>query len=93
MIIVNQQKNAVLNFQKIKKIYIMDSSNNIMKNYSIEAYFGGADDNDIEYLGTYRTKNRAEAVLEEIIKRYLDENCDCTYGMFHEQMVYRMPQE
>lgn len=93
MIIINQQKNTIINFQKIKKIYIMESSDYIMKSYNIRAYFGGADDDDIEHLGTYKTKERAEAVLESIITRYQDENCDCDYGMFHEQMVYRMPED
>ena len=82
MIIINQQKDTIMNFQKIKTIYIKDSSDNIMKSYNIMAYLGGADDDDIECLGIYKTKERAESVLESIITRYQDEN-----------MVYRMPED
>lgn len=43
-------------------------------------------------LGIYDTEERAKEVLQEIIKTYKNENCDTGEAMYHEQLVYEMPE-
>ena len=63
MIIVNQDKKAIHNFDNISSIQIEES--NIA--YELIVY---DQINDRDSLGTYETRERAREVLEEIINMY-----------------------
>lgn len=62
MIIVNQDKDEIINFNNISNIFIYNPLNNNDGEFEINA-----DDN---LLGTYKTEERAKEVLKEIIKIY-----------------------
>ena len=51
--------------------------------------------NEIYYengiLGEYDTEERAKEVLQEILKRYKDENYYTGKAVYHKQLVYEMP--
>lgn len=60
MIIVSQDREAIINFERITNIWINE---NIEGEYfKINA--------DGELLGTYKTKERAKEVLQEIARKY-----------------------
>lgn len=58
MIIVNQDKTEIINFDKVQNIYV--SSRYISLNFEL---------NNNEVVGTYETEERAKEVLEEISER------------------------
>ncbi len=60
MIIVSQDRKKIINFERIKSIWI---SNDTEEYFEINA--------DGELLGNYKTEERAEKILEYIIKTYL----------------------
>lgn len=60
MIIVSQDRKKIINFERIKSIWI---SNDTEEYFEINA--------DGELLGIYKTEERAEKILEYIIKTYL----------------------
>lgn len=60
MIIVSQDRKKIINFERIKSIWI---SNDTEEYFEINA--------DEELLGNYKTEERAEKILEYIIKTYL----------------------
>lgn len=58
MIIVNQDKTEIINFNKVENIYVSGRY--------ISIYFGL---NNNEVIGRYSTEERAKEVLQEIIER------------------------
>ena len=93
MIIVNQNKKNISNFDKVNYIEILPSSNTdgfkIIVNY----------DTDYEVLGFYKTEERAKEVLQEIIKFYeilKRYECSSNNGLTlftKDTFVYEMPLE
>lgn len=67
MIIVSQNKNVILNFQKTEAINIVKDLNGIT-GYSIKAEAIITKVN----LATYKTEERAKEVLQEIVAKYLE---------------------
>lgn len=63
MIIVSQDEETIVNFDKVKSIWIDD---NVLDktNTEFEICAGG------ETLGYYKTEERAKEVLEEIVREY-----------------------
>ena len=59
MIIVSQDREAIINFERIANIWI---SKDTTEYFEINA--------DGELLGTYKTKERAKEVLQEIARKY-----------------------
>lgn len=69
MIIVSQDKETIMNFERINFIRIEDMYQ-IVANYADDYY---------EHLGSYDTEKRAKEILEEIVNTYVRE-CK-TYNM------------
>ena len=66
MIIVNQEKTEIVNFDKISGIIINENGHiGITDNFDTDNYVD---------IGDYKTEERAKEVLQEIIKAYLDLN-------------------
>lgn len=87
MIIVYQDKTGIINFDKVQNIYV--SGRYVRLNFEL---------NNNEVIGTYKTKERAKEVLNEIVKKCAD--ClysDDGYGSFQTitipPKVYKMPEE
>lgn len=80
MIIVSQDKNEIINFNKITEIVANENeiviTDNIYKNYG-------------ETIGIYKTKERAKEVLQEIINTYKFNTCE---AVGQKQTVYEMPE-
>lgn len=91
MIIVSQEKDEIVNFDKIESIWLSTDGEG---RFTIEAT---ADTNST--LGRYETEERAKEVLQEIIKYYNLLKKDSVYAMgdsgfiFEEKFYYEMPKE
>lgn len=66
MIIVNQDKTEIINFDNTLNIALYEDDEN---GWEIYAGMKAPDDN-YRTLGYYKTKERAKEVLQEIIKKY-----------------------
>ena len=89
MIIVSQDKDSIINFDKTQNIWIDD--NVLDKTSTIFEICA-----DGETLGEYATEERAKEVLEEIIEKYehvKDCECDRIYFNTLENFTYKMPKE
>lgn len=89
MIIVSQDKKQIINFETINFIDIMPMDDG---RFELDANFAHC----ITELGYYTTEERANEVLEEIIKQYEHEKdckCDGGYLATLDNFTYRMPQE
>ena len=62
MIIVNQDKDELINLDRVQNVWINDSLDNDFNTYEIYA--------DGDLLGFYKTEERAKEILQEIIKAY-----------------------
>lgn len=72
MIIVNQKKDLLINFENIEEIYIQEELVDKTQDYKIpHMIYAGTGSGRIE-LGRYNTKEEAKEVFEEIIKKYLE---------------------
>lgn len=65
MIIISQNKNTIINFERINYIEITKKDDHF---YSIYLNFA---DSDWKNIGYYRTEERAKEILGEIVKTYL----------------------
>lgn len=63
MLIVNQDKNSIINLKRVNFINIESSENN----FDIEINYA---DDEWDVIATYDSYERAQEVLQEIIKRY-----------------------
>lgn len=91
MLIVSQDKEEIVNFDKVESIWICSDEEG---RFTIEAT---ADTNST--LGYYETKERAKDILEEIVKEYENVKAifDCTTrkikNYINKPKVYKMPKE
>ena len=94
MIIVSQEKDAILNFDNVIEIRTaIDIESNKETRIAIDTIEG-----ERYYIARYSTEERAKEVLNEIVKKYAD--ClysDDGYGSFQTitipPKVYKMPEE
>lgn len=90
MIIVNQEKTEIINFNNVMNIEVTNCDED---GFGIFAgVIIGVDDN-YRLLGYYKTEERAKEVLQEIINSYLDCNEENIYEKFAyvKNKVYEMP--
>lgn len=89
MIIIDQDKNKIINFDNVNEISITETGEVLVVNNTYIT-------NDcLDVLGKYDTEKRAKEVLEEIIKAYLDcneQNVLAEYA-YVKNKVYEMPTE
>ena len=98
MLIVSQDKEEIVNFNVSFSVYITekydyDKNETIGYNIFVKHF------EEVEFLGTYKTKERAREVLEEIIEFYEDtkqkmmlQNVHMLYAEKFD-FVYYMPQQ
>ena len=98
MIIINQDKTEIFNFEEIFRLYVDNWSNEEFETnpncFCIKAE-KSSDNMICAYLGEYETEERAKEVLQEIIKAYLDcneQNVLAEYA-YVKNKVYEMPTE
>ena len=93
MIIVNQDKTQMVNFDNVININITDCEED---GYLISAGFVVGRDDNYKDLGYYKTEEMAKKVLKEIIKSYRDyrtAECDGYTNVLQETAVFEMPKE
>lgn len=87
MIIVNQNRDEIINFEKMNDIYVSKSG-------EVRAC---ANMEDCVYvLGEYKTEERAKEVLKDIIEAYRDyrtAECDGYTNVLQETAVFEMPEK
>lgn len=87
MIIVDQDKNKIINFDNVNEILTIETGEILVVNNTYIT-------NDcLDVLGKYDTEERAKEVLQEIIKAYLDcneQNVLAEYA-YVKNKVYEMP--
>lgn len=89
MLILSQDKNVIINFNKALSIWIENPLNNDNSKFSIEV----SADID-ENLGYYDTEERAKEVLQEIIKVYKESGKKQIDDFIIEtNVVYEMPEK
>ena len=84
MIIVDQEKEVIINFNNIEMIGI----NPDCKNEIFCTFNDGAKE-----MGTYKTEERAKEVLQEIVNKYKQWNKDANNAVTIMPKVYEMPKE
>lgn len=90
MIIVSQDKNAIINFDNINEIRVTNTKDIIM----FDNTYRSSDDCS-DKLGTYETEERAKEVLREIIRKYESSTAKLgkNYISLEYEFVYKMPEE
>ena len=100
MLIVNQDRDKIVNFGNLTQVYITQDEEKIACFIRFETVDSLYDD-----LGEYKTKERAKEVLQEIIKRYssylkleggpaiLQGQMDIQPNIFNIPKVFEMPKE
>lgn len=92
MIIINQDKNNVINYDNVKSLWIED---NVLDETNTTFYINA----DEDFLGEYETEERAKEVLQEIIRALIEakkfESADSMFGfgIIPANTVYEMPKE
>ena len=87
MIIVSQDKDVIVNFERINYMGITKKDD-----YSYSIYLNFAD-SDWKNIGDYRTEERAKEVLQEIIRKYETFSLDRLGSIKIIPKVYEMPKE
>lgn len=93
MLIVSQDKKAILNFDNIEFIYVKPKPEQYA--FGICAKFV----QDEVYIGFYGTEERAKEVLQEIVKEYENVKAifDCETGkiknFINRPKIYKMPEK
>lgn len=90
MIIVSQNKDMVVNFDNITRVYISQYEEKTANFIRLETVDSIYDD-----LGQYETEERAKEVLQEIIHMYIESNTSnpsTGYG-YVKNKVYEMPKK
>lgn len=91
MIIENQDKTKIVNFDNLTQIYITQDEEETATFIRCETVDSLYDD-----LGEYKTEERAKEVLQEIIKAYRyyrTAECDGYTNVLEETAVFEMPKE
>lgn len=83
MIIVSQDKDKIINHDNVQLLWI---NKNIL-NKTIKTFYIYADH---DFLGEYKTEERAKEVLQEIIDMYKFNRCE---EIGQENAVYIMPED
>lgn len=92
MLILSQDKRTIVNLDKLKTIELDRETNFKSINIFRET-------NEVEtgvcglFIGHYATEERAKEVLQKIIKTYKNENHAIGEAVYHEQLVYEMPEK
>lgn len=98
MIIVDQDKNNVINYDNVKSLWIDD---NVLDKTNTTFYINADDD----FLGEYETEERAKEVLKEIVEKYssylelkgsvalMQGGMNIQPNIFNIPKVYEMPTE
>lgn len=81
MIIISQDKDAVINFDNIQLCRINQDG----------IVYALLNDNDSIRLGEYESEGRAQELLEDIVRRY--EDCNKYNSGFVANKIYFMPKE
>lgn len=84
MLIVSQDKNVVVNLDRITEIVVED--NDVIITDDIYMDYG-------ETIGRYETEERAKKVLQEIVSKYRHFNTDGNNSVTLIPKVYEMPQK
>lgn len=96
MVIVNQDKTGIYNFDNIKSIDVIENEINITDDIL---------SNKGIVIGTYETEERAKEVLQEIVKKYssylqlnggpalIQGQMDVQPNIFNIPKIYEMPKE
>lgn len=84
MLIVSQDKNVVVNLDRITEIVVED--NDVIITDDIYMDYG-------ETIGRYETEERAKKVLQEIVAKYRQFHLDSNRAATIIPKVYEMPQE
>ena len=98
MIIINQDKTEIFNFEEIFRLYVDNWSNEEFATepncFCIKAE-KSSDNMICAFLGEYKTEERAKEVLQEIIEAYLDCNDQNYLAEFAyvKNEVFEMPTE
>lgn len=90
MIIVSQDKKAIINFNNVNEIRATSTNTIIM----FDNKYRSSDDYS-NVLGTYKNEKRAKEVLQEIIKLYKQceyVNGKYTYTVINKPKIYEMPE-
>lgn len=93
MIIVSQDRDLIINFDNVTVIGIAQNNSKEIDSITV--------DKEEQYLGEYKTEERAKEVLAEIIKSYRDyrtAECDgytdsCNKFVLQETTVFEMPED
>lgn len=91
MIIINQDKNNVINYDNVKSLWIED---NVLDETNTTFYINA----DEDFLGEYKTEERAKEVLKEIWEFYeISKRYECSSNngitLFLEPtFAYQMPE-
>ena len=98
MVIVSQDKKGIFNFEEIFGLYVDSWSNEEFATepncFCIKAE-KSSDNMICVFLGEYKTEERAQEVLQEIIKAYRDyrtAECDGYTNVLQETAVFEMPE-
>lgn len=86
MIIVNQDKEEIINFENMRGLMVTDNSIVAVESFN---------DDEGRCLGEYKTEERAKEVLQKIIEEYMSCNEDSFaggYGYIRNE-VYYMPED
>lgn len=84
MVIVNQEKSGIYNFDNIKSIDVVENEVNITDDIL---------SNKGMVIGTYETEERAKEVLQEIVGKYKQYNLDDNKSVTTLPKVYTMPEK
>lgn len=89
MLIVSQDKEKIINFDNVLYIEIDDTFSNNEISFNTE--------NGTEYMGEYKTRERAKEVLEDITDAYLRQNVQkispIDINIMQKKIAYVMPKE
>lgn len=94
MIIINQDKNAIVNFDNVSKIRAQYDGTIVTFNNTYDPRYYSSD-----ILGKYETEERAKEILQEIIRALIEtkkvESADSMFGfsIIPRNTVYEMPTE
>lgn len=92
MLIINQDRDTIVNFRNITQIFITECEEEENSYFILYENLDGA----YEDLGVYVTEERAERVLEEITEQYEyieTIKYDRTSLRTKDNFIYRMPEE
>ena len=82
MIIVSQDMDLIINFDNVTVIGIAQNNSKEIDSITV--------DKEEQYLGEYKTEERAKEVLAEIINMYKFNKCE---AVGQKNTVYKMPED